>query len=464
MKIFSPILKGTTTVSQGTTNLSGSFTGSLFGTAATSSYADNFTVGGTLTAQTINVQIITSSIEFNTGSTRNGALSTNTHEFTGSVLMSSSLGIGTSSPNFNNFGTALTLLSSLNYGGIEVYGSGSTKGGQIDFGSGNVRYASISGEYESSDNGFLNIRTRKAGTMTDAVRITSSGSVGIGTNSPNANLEVAAPNIINNYARFRLNSQYYQYWDLLNTSDLSFLRGTSEYMRITSAGNVGIGTSTPEGPLHVYGNNGGGYIGVAISNYNGTTGTSTGIDFGTDPSTIYNGNGNGQILVTNTGGAATTYRSEMNLKIWNGSSLVTGIKISDDGKVSFPAATAQNYGLSNSTAVTINSGAGGTIASCTLTTTGKPVFVNVTGDINPVSGASYAYIYIYRDGSAIGKYIIAESIANSANIPFALTTIDVPSAGSHTYTAYAQVSGANAIQFGETGNGQAPTILAIELL
>jgi hypothetical protein len=91
MKIFSPILKGTTTVAQGTTNLSGSFTGSLFGTAATASYADNFTVGGTLTAQTINVQTITSSIEFNTGSTRNGALSTNTHQFTGSVGMTGSL-------------------------------------------------------------------------------------------------------------------------------------------------------------------------------------------------------------------------------------------------------------------------------------------------------------------------------------------------------------------------------------
>ena len=96
MKIFSPILKGTTTVVQGTTNLSGSFTGSLFGTAATASYADNFTVGGTLTAQTINVQIITSSIEFNTGSTRNGALSSNTHQFTGSVLMSGSLTVGSS--------------------------------------------------------------------------------------------------------------------------------------------------------------------------------------------------------------------------------------------------------------------------------------------------------------------------------------------------------------------------------
>jgi hypothetical protein len=94
MKIFSPILKGTTTVAQGTTNLSGSFTGSLFGTAATASYADNFTVGGTLTAQTLVVQTVTSSISFITGSTRNGSLPSNTHQFTGSVLMSGSLTVG----------------------------------------------------------------------------------------------------------------------------------------------------------------------------------------------------------------------------------------------------------------------------------------------------------------------------------------------------------------------------------
>ena len=39
--------------------------------SSTASSADNFTVRGTLTAQTINVQVLTSSIEFNTGSTRN---------------------------------------------------------------------------------------------------------------------------------------------------------------------------------------------------------------------------------------------------------------------------------------------------------------------------------------------------------------------------------------------------------
>ena len=59
--------------------------------AATASSADNLTVRGTLTAQTINVQTITSSIEFNTGSTRNGSTTANTHDFTGSVGMTGSL-------------------------------------------------------------------------------------------------------------------------------------------------------------------------------------------------------------------------------------------------------------------------------------------------------------------------------------------------------------------------------------
>jgi hypothetical protein len=61
--------------------------------ASTSSFANDFTVAGTLTAQTIIAQTITSSIDFVTGSTRNGSLLTNTHEFTGSVLITGSLSI-----------------------------------------------------------------------------------------------------------------------------------------------------------------------------------------------------------------------------------------------------------------------------------------------------------------------------------------------------------------------------------
>jgi hypothetical protein len=50
----------------------------------------SLTTTGTITSQTLVVQTITSSIEFNTGSTRNGTLLTNTHEFTGSVSITGS--------------------------------------------------------------------------------------------------------------------------------------------------------------------------------------------------------------------------------------------------------------------------------------------------------------------------------------------------------------------------------------
>jgi hypothetical protein len=89
---------------------SGSLTGSLLGTASwsqnslTASSADNFTVRqditasnglftGTITAQTLNVQFITASTEFITGSSKFGTLSTNTHQFTGSVTISGSLAV-----------------------------------------------------------------------------------------------------------------------------------------------------------------------------------------------------------------------------------------------------------------------------------------------------------------------------------------------------------------------------------
>ena len=64
--------------------------------AATASSADNFTVRGTLTAQTIVVQTITSSTDYVTGSTRFGSLQTNTHQFTGSVSITGSLNISNS--------------------------------------------------------------------------------------------------------------------------------------------------------------------------------------------------------------------------------------------------------------------------------------------------------------------------------------------------------------------------------
>ena len=80
----------------------------ISGVAATASSADNFLVRNTLTAQTLVVQTITSSVDFVTGSTRFGSIIGNTHVFTGSLNATGSshsiigdVGIGVSSPSDN---------------------------------------------------------------------------------------------------------------------------------------------------------------------------------------------------------------------------------------------------------------------------------------------------------------------------------------------------------------------------
>jgi hypothetical protein len=78
--------------------------------AATASSADNFTVRGTLTAQTIVAQTITSSTEYITGSTIFGSQLSNTHQFTGSVSVTGSLSLGGNliATSFSGSGAGLT--------------------------------------------------------------------------------------------------------------------------------------------------------------------------------------------------------------------------------------------------------------------------------------------------------------------------------------------------------------------
>ena len=112
------------------------------------------------------------------------------------------------------------------------------------------------------------ITSSSAGATLERMRIDSSGNMGIGTSSPGAKLQVtSATNIVGIInSTSATNTSLLTFTDPSTTlssglgpvigsagNNLIFGRGgVSEYMRIDSSGNVGIGTSSPACKLNVY--------------------------------------------------------------------------------------------------------------------------------------------------------------------------------------------------------------------
>jgi hypothetical protein len=195
------------------------------------------------------------------------------------------VGIGTTSPN--NFGFLERVLNisagsssstTLQQAGIIISGSSDADDAD-DFG-----YLSFT-NYQSTiaNDRVAEIRVLKNGTNVDTgefafytssgsglaerMRITNTGNVGIGTSSPSAKLDVAGT--VNAYGN---GSVALQWGDTSALGALSFdtsanpvirsvsskplvfqTNGANERMRITSAGNVGIGVTNPSARLHVDG-------------------------------------------------------------------------------------------------------------------------------------------------------------------------------------------------------------------
>lgn len=258
MILNSPYISGSLTVT-GNTNLIGALTvtGSLAGTATsssfaytassavsaytaasavnattalTASYATSFTVGGTLTAQTLVVQTITSSVSFITGSTRFGSLLTNTHDFTGSVRITGSLIVNTTGTEFQvtNNGVVIGNLLTDNHsitGSLRITGSSVTLAGPLTGSS-----ATFTGTLTATDGTQgLNVRAYTGGAGFGAIY-----STGVTAGAGNFALAASPTQTI-----------------LSGVDSVNLAINSAIKLAISSSGNVGIGTTTPTAKLEV---------------------------------------------------------------------------------------------------------------------------------------------------------------------------------------------------------------------
>ena len=226
----------------------------------TTAVTGSLTVTGNITAQTLVVQTITSSVSWITGSTIFGSTTANTHQFTGSILQSGSLatfagsvGIGSSSPAYK----------------LDVVGNIAANGGILYSRQSNYPQIVLT-ETTTNTNALMfyddvtspkALRFRVSGSS-DLVSITSAGDVGIGTTAPQVitaawtTLEVRGKaagggGII--YAASNgatVKSHFYSdtnggYVGTQTNHYFVFTTNNAERMRITAAGDVGIGSTSP---------------------------------------------------------------------------------------------------------------------------------------------------------------------------------------------------------------------------
>ena len=196
--------------------------------------ASNAVLSGTLTAQTLVVQTITSSIVYSSGSNNFGNQLANTQTFTGSVNITGSMSV-----------TGSAVFSS---DVILPYSKA-------------LAFNSILNQYITADSSKLYLGAGNFARLT----ISSSGLIGIGTTSPADKLHVSGGNILienGNEVRFKDtggNPRTALYFDASNnlylgnstTGSVIFAStGFSETMRVTGS-RVGIGTTNPQAILHI---------------------------------------------------------------------------------------------------------------------------------------------------------------------------------------------------------------------
>lgn len=150
----------------------------------------SLTVTSTITAQTLVVQTITSSVDFVTGSTRFGTLLSNTHQFTGSVSMTGSLSVVGNGITSSLFGTSSWASNSISASQAQNAVTASYILNAVS-----ASFASTASNVLGGAASYIPL-WNTATSLSSSVMYQSSGNVGIGTTSPNAKLDVSGSAII----------------------------------------------------------------------------------------------------------------------------------------------------------------------------------------------------------------------------------------------------------------------------
>jgi len=276
----------------GSVNISGSVT-----------MTGSFTTSGTITAQTLVVQTITSSIEYSSGSNIFGSLLTNTQTFTGSVNITGSItqtgvnttssfsglvGIGTTTPTsaLQIYRTAYTGNQFKTYAELQAAPTTLTYSTSDGFGlilnmyeavSGNpyTRYADIVANTGDISDSAMRFFTKAYSTnIAERMRITPAGNVGIGLTNPSALLHISGSG---SGSLMQISSHV-----------------SSSIFYVSGSGNIGIGTTTPSVKLQV--------VGDGLFNSNTNTNLTINSNGGVAGLTLTNSAGS-QIIYGGTGGS-----------------------------------------------------------------------------------------------------------------------------------------------------------------
>jgi len=221
----------------------------------------SLTTTGTITATTLVVQTITSSISSITGSTNFGTLSSDTHKFTGSLLVSGS-GVFSSNVGINGGDFRYRPNGDVTNSPALVFKDAGNSALDI--------CAEVIGDANAASRPITFRVSSVANGRYEAMRITSAGNVGIRTTTPQASLHIAGladQNALtigtsNAYEIFITGSDSANIYHAspnqaiyLNTNGGPLYLGTSAastLLTITGS-SVGIGTALPSSKLEVYG-------------------------------------------------------------------------------------------------------------------------------------------------------------------------------------------------------------------